>query len=153
MDFNAAYIHSYFASFPNAPCYGGEPIGPGACSGAGGFQDITGKPNALTPEFSYNANARYDFPSGVLPFNPFVLVGYSWKSKVQWDILQDPHNIENAYGLLNASVGARSSDGRVSVVLYGTNLTNRFHTSGLEGSGRAAADYKRLWGIRFDYQL
>lgn len=154
LNFNAAYIHSYFASFPNAPCYGGEPIGPGACSGAGGFQDITGKPNALTPEFSYNANARYDFPSGLLPFNPFALVGYSWKSKVQWDILQDPHNIEGAYGLLNASVGARSSDGRVSVVLYGTNLTNRFHTSGLEGSGQELPpDYKRLWGIKFDYQL
>jgi iron complex outermembrane receptor protein len=154
LNLNAAYIHSYFASFPNAPCYGGEPIGPGECSGAGGFQNITGKPNALTPEFSYNADARYDLPADLLPFNPFVLVGYSWKSKVQWDILQDPHNIEGAYGLLNASIGARSSDGRISVTLYGTNLTNRFHTAGLEGAGQELPpDYKRLWGIRLDYQL
>jgi iron complex outermembrane recepter protein len=154
LNLNAAYIDSEFKEFPRAPCYTGQPVGPGECSAPGGFQDIAGFPNALVPKLSYNFSASYDLPPTRGGFVPFVRVDYAWKDEVQWSILQDPLAIEGSYGLLGASLGVRGIDDRFALTLYGKNLTNEWHTGSLSRTAQfLPPDYQRTWGLSAQYKL
>ena len=76
---------------------------------------------------------------------------YSWRSSVQWHNLGSPDGIEGGYGLLGASLGMRSDNDRVHMKLYGKNLTDKFHTSGISVGEQIThflpPDYRRVVGI------
>jgi iron complex outermembrane receptor protein len=146
---NATYIDATFGSFPGAQCYATQVSGPGQC--VNGEQNLTGKPLANTPKWAFNAAGRHDFAIPGVTWSGFVTADYSWHSSIQWDVLQNPLAIEAGYGLLGASVGLQSPDGKYVVKLYGKNLGDQFHTEGIL-VGQVIyqflpVDYRRVIGI------
>jgi iron complex outermembrane recepter protein len=153
VNFNGAYIDAKYTDFRNAPCYSGQTSG---CS-AGGSQDLTGVVTPNTPKFSFDINANYEVILPSFPFNAFVRTDYAWKDKVQWDATNNPNDVEGAYGVLGGAFGFMSKDHRYSVTAYGRNLTNKFHTGGINAGVTPESillpDYQRIWGVRFDARL
>ncbi len=149
---NAALIDATFASFAGAQCYATQPVGPGECSAAvNGTQDLAGKRLANTPKLAYNVAANHKFKVPGSQWSSFVTANYSWRSSVQWDTLQNPQALEGAYGVLGASLGVESPNGKYSVKIYGKNLTDQFHTEGLL-VGQVIyqflpVDYRRVVGV------
>jgi iron complex outermembrane receptor protein len=153
VNLNAAYIDAYYVNYSNAPCYTNQA---GGCVG-GNYQNLTGQRTPNTPKLAFNTDAHYDF---ILPgpFNAFVRADYVWRSKVQWDGTNDPLGVEGSVGLLGAGAGIASKDNHYTVTAYGRNLTNKFHTAGIQFgvSGTAQAellpDFQRMWGVEFRYR-
>lgn len=147
VNLNAAYIDARYTDFPNAPCYSGE-----GCV----TQSLDGVATPSTPKYSFGLFGDYDI---VLPgpLDAFVRADYSYKSKIQWDPTNSPWGVVPGYGLLGASVGLRSKDGRVAVTAFGKNLTNQFNVSGIDFIATPVnlleLDYRRLWGVRFEYRF
>jgi iron complex outermembrane recepter protein len=155
INFNGAYIDAKYTDFRNAPCYSGQTIA-GGCS-AEGFQNLNGVVTPNTPKFSFDINANYEVILPSVPFNAFVRADYAWKDKVQWDATNNPNDVEGAYGVLGGGFGFMSKDRRYSVTAYGRNLTNKFHTGGINSGATPESillpDYRRTWGVRFDARL
>lgn len=126
---NASYIDASFDRFSNAPCYAGQALVTSSC--AGNIQDLSGARLPNTPAWSINVLGRHDFDLPVAAWHAFATVDYSWRSSIQWNVLGSPDGIEPAYGLLGASIGLRGQHDRFTVKLFGKNLTNQFHTSGI----------------------
>lgn len=148
---NAAYINATFEEFPNAPCNPEQTRGQGACTTLG-TQDLAGARLPNSPEWSFNAFLKHSFTVPRTALNAFATLDYSWRDDVQWDLLQNPYSIERAYGLLGASLAVQGEDGRFTAKVYGKNLTNEFHTSGLVSSSTIRGhflplDYSRLYGV------
>lgn len=146
---NATLIDGIFQEFKNAPCYPGQAQTTATC--VGNAQDLSGSRLPNTPKWALNLFGRQDFTvPGPAP-RGFATVDYSWHDSVQWDSLGSPLGIEPGYGLLGASVGLRTASDRLSVKVYGKNLTDQFHTSGI-AVGTAVTHflpvtYRRTFGI------
>jgi hypothetical protein len=87
----------------------------------------------------------------------YITGDYSWRSSVQWHNLDSPYGVEPSYGLLGASLGVRSENDRVNFKLYGKNLTDKFHTSGIAVGEQVThflpPDYRRVIGIDATFRL
>ncbi|MFC4308512.1 TonB-dependent receptor domain-containing protein [Steroidobacter flavus] len=147
--FNGAYIDAQFENFPNAPCYPEQSVTTNTC--VGNVQDLSGARLPNTPEWNFNVSARQEFPLFNWRWHGFATVDYSWRSDVQWNALGSPNGIEDGYGLLGASFGLRSDDSRIVTKIYGKNLTDQFHTSGIVVDNQVThflpPDYSRIVGI------
>lgn len=147
---NTSYIDAAFDRFTNAPCYAGQAVtAPGTCVGT--VQDLSGARLPNTPKWSVNLLGKHAFDIPASTWQGVATVDYSWRSNVQWHILGSPNGIEAAYGLLGASLGLRTADDRFGVKVYGKNLTDRFHTSGIVVGDVVThflpPDYRRVIGI------
>ncbi|MDY6945529.1 MAG: TonB-dependent receptor [Pseudomonadota bacterium] len=146
---NGAYIDAQFEDFANAPCYPEQRLTTDSC--VGGVQDLSGARLPNTPEWNFNAAARQEFPLFDWRWQGFATLDYSWRSSVQWNALGSPNGLEDAYGLLGASLGVRSDDSRLMAKIYGKNLTDQFHTSGIVVDNQVThflpPDYSRIVGI------
>jgi len=81
-----------------------------------------------TPRNSLSASIDYDIPvrPGILELRG----DYSYRSKEQFQLVAAA-NDQRAYGLLGARIILRPPDGRWSLALFGTNLTDkRYRTAG-----------------------
>jgi iron complex outermembrane receptor protein len=97
----AVYSRAVMGNFDNAACYFGQTAALGC---VGGRQNLTGKTLFNAPRWSLNLNAFHQAPlSGDRRLE--VNVGYRWRSRVVYSLLQDPASIEPAYGVLDLSVG------------------------------------------------
>lgn len=108
-------------------------------------------------ELSGNVGATYEFNSGFLPFETVLHADYSWRSEVSYS--SAPQGVEDAYGLLNASIELRHPEGRFSFTLFGKNLTDEFHVSAIRNAGFGTVshalplDYRRIWGASLNYEF
>jgi iron complex outermembrane receptor protein len=154
LNLNAAYIDASFTRFDLAPCYTGQSVAQGCVDTV---QNLTGTVAPNTPKLSFNTNASYDFILTSLPFNFFVRADYAWRDEVQWNVFQDPLTVEPSYGQLGGSFGIEGKDDKYSLTLYGRNLTDEFHTAGINDSSVIGhwllPDYRRTVGIRLDYRF
>lgn len=149
---NATLIDGTFKEFKNAPCYAGQAQTTDTC--IGGAQDLSGKRLPNSPRWSVNLFARQDFSVPGPMRDGFVTVDYGWRDSVQWDTLGSPLGIEPGYGLLGASIGVRGAGDRVSLKVYGKNLTDQFHTSGIALGTLVThflpVDYRRTFGVELN---
>jgi iron complex outermembrane receptor protein len=150
LSLRTSYIDGTFERFTNAPCYPGQAVtAPGTC--AGNVQDLSGTRLPNTPKWTVNLFARQMFDMPAAAWRGFATADYSWRSSIQWNILGSPNGIEPGYGLLGASLGLRRADDRLGIKIYGKNLTDRFHTSGIVVSDAVThflpPDYRRVIGI------
>ena len=81
------------------------------------------------PEWKANVSADYLLPTPSLPFDVALNSSYTWQSKTQFDIDQNPLAIQPAYGTLDASVTLVDRDGRYKLSLVGKNLGDSFYTA------------------------
>lgn len=106
----AAYSRAIMTDFDTAPCYFGQSAGQGC---VGGKQDLSGKTLFNAPRWSLTLNTLYRKPLAgdrLLEAN----LGYRWRSRVIYSLLQDPASVEPAYGVLDASVGVSGEGWRLT---------------------------------------
>jgi iron complex outermembrane receptor protein len=147
---NATYIDATFKQFTNAPCYAGQALlAPGSC--VGNVQNLSGARLPNTPKWGFNVFAKQDFAVPGIAWRGLATLDYGWRSSVQWNALGSPDGIEDAYGLLGASLGFRNDNDRIHVKVYGKNLTDKFHTSGIVVDNQIThflpPDYRRFLGF------
>lgn len=109
------------------------------------------------PEWSFNLGLDYSrqIQFGRLEFR----VDYTWRDKTFNDAINTEELVQDAFGLLHASVSLGSNSGRWQFSLFGNNLSNeKYIQSGLADKsdwGGAAANYARPrhWGISVRYRF
>jgi iron complex outermembrane recepter protein len=149
--------------------YGGKlilfPCGPTATPGVGncdanGVFPLNGEPAIGSPEWKFVTSMDSEQPlNGRL--NWFSHLGYVWQSKVQFLLYQDPINEQGSYGLLDASLGVGSADGRWRVTAFGKNLTNKFFYAGDNTANGfigeqfiyLSRDFQRYGGVRLSVKF
>lgn len=149
---NLAYTDAKYDEYLNAPCYSQQTAERGC---VGGVQDLSGTRLARAPKWAGNVGAQYAFPLGALSYQGLARLDYSWRDEIDWAFNGAPNATEGSLGLLAASIGIRDSHDRYSLIVYGENLTDEFHTNGISGGANAGThtllpEYRRIWGIRLE---
>jgi len=108
------YLDSEYLSFETAP---GLPGGPP--------QDLTGERRTFSPEWQTSLTADWTRPLGN-GLQWFVGASWSWldEQNVGTSSNNDPQAMQDAYSVVNARLGLRSTSGKWEVSLFGNNLTD-----------------------------
>ncbi len=132
-----SHIQSTYGDFKNIACYTGQPISPfgtartsprdcirtSAAANATALTEGTGNPLTNSPMNTVALSARYE--TSMSGFKFAGQLNYFWRDKVSFSAAGDPNLVQDAYGLLGASVGIGSLDGKWNVSIYGKNLANQ----------------------------
>jgi iron complex outermembrane receptor protein len=106
----------------------------------------------VTPEWTFNAGAQYSLDlsgRGELTFR----ADYSWQDEVSYQVGNDPLEIGPSYGLLNLRATYTTTDERISVSVFGTNVTNEDYLRSAQdsrsdlGTAYATPGAPREWGL------
>ncbi|AHE54731.1 TonB-dependent receptor [Sphingomonas sanxanigenens] len=151
------YADAKIRSFPFSQCYPGQTAAQG-CTGSPARQDLKGFRPAQAPEWKLTLNGDYtpsltDSLDGVLQF------AYSYQSKINFNINNDPESIQKGYGIMNISAGVRDPDRKWEVVAFVNNLFDKHYffnvTNSFGNQGNAQAvqsyiprDFERYGGVR-----
>lgn len=124
-------------------------------------QDVSGKPATLTPEYSYSFTSKYEYPLQAIQASIYGLVTYSWQDKIVFPLSHDPILAQDAYGLVDVSLGLQDTDGEYEIALFGTNITDKeWHASKDEAAGVIGRLYVRTprgaqayWGLKGTFRF
>lgn len=151
LDASAAYVDAIITSFPNAQSYFGQ-VGQVYANGASAivgpcttaiaataaspstlctYQDRSGARLPNSPRFKFNVGASGDVPLGNDVAGTFT-INYLHQSSVNFDLYGDPLDTQNAYGVLNGSIGVRK--GGITLTAFANNLFNNHYASYLADS-------------------
>jgi len=117
------FVFNQFDSYPNAPCYAGQPC-------PGGTQDLSGKRFA-GPPLEAHIGASYDTP--LTADYGLEITGDLATYSRSPDINLQPETGTQPYTLLNVSARLYQADGPWDVSLIATNLTDAFYASNIFG--------------------
>ncbi len=141
-----AWIDAVIDEFPGADCWAGQTVG---CNealdsngvGTGSFvQDLSGEDLNNSPDLKFTLSAEYNIPVETMPFDFFVNAAYQWQDDVNFSLLADPGAEQEAYGVMNLSVGlVEREDARYKVTLFVNNLFDEEYAQGIGNAGG-------LWG-------
>ena len=176
IDASASYTDAKIVEFATASCYPGQPfvVGTtattsGICYGptnASGIQNLAGRRLANAPEFKYSVSATYDVALPSLPFDGFVQADWTHQSSTNFDVGGNPLAFQQAYGVLNGSIGVKADDGRgYQFSLFVNNLLDKHYATlivpasgaatnaGIDNVGLATSqflprDSRRYFGVR-----
>ena len=106
---------------------------------------------ARTPKWSATLSGSYQMPLGSIG-DIRAGVNYSYKSRIEHNIPNNPFIRQNGYGLVNARLTWISPGGDWEVAVFGTNLTDEEYTlatTNFAGLGFIDAQYAvpREWGV------
>lgn len=143
-----AYTHATFDSFPEAPCYSLQPVGPGGCidtnaDGKGEFQNLNGKDLSQSPEWIINGLARYDFGL-TRKLDGFVQVGAQYRAEAISTNTNDPNTVLDARTLVDAQVGVSFWEGQGSISVFGRNLTDEHFVEAIVGQAFDTGGYAQF---------
>lgn len=122
----AGYLHGRFSSYDNAPYFNGF----GGCvTTPGSFCSLSATGNRVgqSPSWTYNVGANYKVTTNVGTFN--LNANYSYSSR--WYASADNFAFQPSYGLLNASIEWTDPSDRLSLRLWGKNLTDEIYATGI----------------------
>ena len=145
LDGSFAYTDAKVVSFPNAACYSGQLQTGTGCgpstnpTGLGNVQDRSGSQLPNSPKFKFNLGATFEGEMANGMRDMFTLT-YQHQSSVNFDLLGSPYDTQQAYGLMNASVGLEKGPYKVSIFV--NNLFDTHYAVGLsEGFGSYGVHY------------
>ena len=129
---SGAYTDAVYRRYPNAP------LSPEQSSAglAAPQQDLSGRPLANSPKFSFTLGADLAQPlTG--RWSLYEHGDYSHRSSFYTSATDSIYSLIPAYGLLNARVGVRSEDGHWDVSVWARNLTDQeyYTTLGAANTG------------------
>jgi len=142
IDFSPAWLHSAFRNFSvNDP-------------NSGGVDVLDGKKFPLAPNYTLSYGAQYAFNSSV---GEITLRGDGQsKGRTYFDFYNILGNSERPSTILNASIGWKSHDDRLSASIFAKNITNGLYKNGAFVQGGVAGwpiigsyDPPRTYGVRF----
>jgi iron complex outermembrane receptor protein len=163
---NAAYLDAKITDFPKAQCYPLEQLTVPTCGApySPTYQNLAGATPPQSPKVKFNATADYHHPLASTPFIGVFQAAYSYQSKFNFSLSQDPQTIQKSYGILNLSIGVRNPTQHYEVMLFVNNALDKtyyadmFNSTATYGSQAATQvlpprDYRRYGGIRFAYNF
>ncbi len=120
------YVDFEFEDYRTAGCTAAQVADGGfangaACSAAGA-NDLSGRTNQDTPEFTGSISAIHIHDFGVFELNSQIDVNYSDEYYAAGDL--DPNIIQDAFVKINASVSIGPNNGKWDLALVGRNLTD-----------------------------
>lgn len=189
VDFNAAYIDAKFTSYDGAPCYypttaagigfnpagcfqvnkaGAQISGPGQATVANTpvVQNLDGKPMPNSPKFKFTLNLEQRLPLPQYPGGTSLVfdASYSYRSSAQMLVDQNPFAIQGSFGILNLSAGLETLNGKLSIMAFVNNVTDRVYYTDIEDFwsspwggtdtviGQPARDAVRYGGVRIRWR-
>ncbi|WP_312166045.1 TonB-dependent receptor [Phenylobacterium sp.] len=109
--------------FPTNACYRARlPNAAGVLVTSNPVQDIRGGSLPSTPEWRLSLSPRYEREIGATDWSGFVQVDVNYQSEQQFAVEQDPLLVQDAYTLVNLTIGARNLANGLSVSLFARNL-------------------------------
>lgn len=131
------YNHSRYRNFL-APCFSGESPAEGCSLTAAGvappvgtaatFQDLSGTPTAVAPDWTATAGVSYDTRVGALKVGGSLDGRYS--DSYLGSSFGDRRTRQPSYAVLDANLHVGAESGRWEVALIGKNLTNHYYLLG-----------------------
>jgi len=79
-----------------------------------------------TPEWQFVAGANYEFPVGET-LQGFAGANYSYRTKTNATLGEDPLHVIDAYGLLDLRAGVGAADGSWRFAIWGRNVTDEYY--------------------------
>lgn len=188
IDAGAAYTDAVMTSFRDAQGYSGQTgqvwnaatgssalVGPCTLAAAATaasprttctLQDRSGARLPNSPKFKYNLVATADFPIGDEVEGTLVL-NYQHQSAVNFDLLGNPLTVQDAYGVLNASLGADFGGYRFTAFVnnifdkhYAASLSDNFGVVGGSASNDIhvinavlTRDSRRYAGLKLSFSF
>ena len=123
---NVAYDHARFTDYQNAACAPGVTgvgLPPAFPNCVNRQQNLDGYPLQDSPTWTTNLTARYERPlSPALHW--YGQANDNYRTKVVFNTIADPHDVQGSVNLVNLSAGLKASNGRWNVSVYGNNVTN-----------------------------
>lgn len=162
---DATILDAKIKSFPLAQCYALQTVAQGCIAAGGGLpshQDLAGATPPQTPKFKYTATAEYRRPIAGTPYEALLQGAYTYQTKINYNLNQDPQTIQKSYGILNLSAGVRNPSAHYDVSLFVNNVFDKqyygniFNSTATYSSQAATQvlpprDYRRYAGVRFNY--
>ncbi|MCP3730582.1 TonB-dependent receptor [Sphingomonas sp. MG17] len=118
------YLDAKYGSFANTACYAGQAAADGCI---GGFQDLSGKTRAYSPEWSGTAGADLTTPlSGFLGDGTEFTGGVNlyFTSRYATSASLGPRAFQEGFTTVDARAGLNFADRKFGIALIGRNLTN-----------------------------
>lgn len=110
-------------NFPTNTCYRARlPNAAGVLVTSNPVQDIRDGALPSTPEWRLSLSPRYEREIGATDWSGFVQVDVNYQSEQQFAVEQDPLLAQDAYTLVNLTIGARNLASGLSVSLFARNL-------------------------------
>ncbi|MEJ8566292.1 TonB-dependent receptor [Elongatibacter sediminis] len=97
--------------------------------------EFDGDTPVQTPKFSSSLIASYQAANPVGSVLPFVEVDYSYRSKVELALANNPAEFQDGYGLLGLRAGVKSTDERWEFSAWVRNLTDELYKASSFGAG------------------
>ena len=165
LEASVGYVDAMIRKFPLATCYPGQTLALGCVPlGNSTVQDLAGKRLANAPKVKYNVGATYDFPLPNTGWGGLLNLNYQYQSKVNFDLFQNPLDVQEAYGILNGSFAVQDDGKKYKITFFGNNLTNKSYTTAIvdnNGSFGGAhvmtqvlpRNSQRYYGVRLKYDF
>jgi iron complex outermembrane receptor protein len=165
-DFNfsggVTYTDAKILSFPFSQCYAGQTAAQG-CTGSPGRQNLAGFRPAQAPLWKLSFSSEYT-PTLTSSLQGVLQLAYTYQSKINFNLNQDPETVQPGYGIANLSLGVRGGEGRWEVVGFVNNLFDKLYYYNMAdsfsdyGSAQAVRSYlprdmKRYGGVRASYNF
>jgi iron complex outermembrane receptor protein len=164
---SGAYLDAKITDFPDAQCYTNQTAAQGCIPAAGGIpahQSLSGSRPPQAPKWKLTANFDYSHDLGSLPFQGVITGAYTYQSKINYSLSQDPNTIQKGYGIANLSFGIRQPDHHYEVMAFVNNLFDKHYYENLtNSSGNYAGalaiqsylprDFRRYAGVRASYSF
>ena len=130
LEASAAWVDARIRSFPNAFCYPGQTLAEGCRPlGNSSVQDLAGKRLANAPKLKLALGATYNFPFAETGYSGVANLNYQYQSDVNFDLGNNPLTVQEAYGVLNASIGVSDPSHQLKVTLFVNNLFDKAYSS------------------------
>ena len=160
---SVAYLDAKITRFPFAQCFPGQTVAQGcnpAVAPLPAFQNLAGARPAQSPKWKLSATADYTPALGSSAVKGLLQAAFSYQSRINYSLSQDPETIQGGYGILNLGAGVRSADGRYELVAFVNNVTDQHYTTNLFNSRGTYSnqiatqallprDFARYAGVRF----
>jgi len=131
-----AYIDAVIEEFKGADCYALQTEALGCVDGK---QDLSGKELSNSPDLKVTLAGEYTLPLQAMPFDGFFNFSYQWQDDVSLNLMGNPDLMQEAYGILNISMGVDSKQGAYRATLFVNNLLDESYIS-------AASSYEAIFG-------
>ncbi|RKF17566.1 TonB-dependent receptor [Altericroceibacterium spongiae] len=155
----ATFLDARIDEYPLGPCYYRQTAAEGCVDGA---QDLAGGDLPNAPDLRLTGFIKQTVPLGdSLPFDGFVQSNFTYQSKVQFGMDQDPTTRQGGYAVVNAGLGIDSKDDRYSVTFFVRNLFDKNYVGYIFSSGwnggrvyqQVVRDASRYVGVKASYNF
>ena len=164
---SVAYLDAKITDFPDAQCYTNQTAAQGCIPAAGAVpahQNLDGARPPQAPKWKLTANLDYAHDLGSLPFQGVVSAVYTYQSRINYSLNQDPATVQKGYGIANLSIGIRQPEHHYELMAFVNNAFDKHYYQNLTNSsgnyaGQLAIqsylprDFRRYAGVRASYSF